>query len=64
MHGNPYIHKVVPYDPVMDNFIWSEGQGTYEGLFNFVLMPKVNTDKVPNFIHGNEHKIEYDLNYA
>ena len=64
LHGNPFVHKVVPYDQVMDNFIWSEGQGTYEGLFNFVIIPNVNTDKVPNFIHGNEHKIEYDLNYA
>jgi glycosyltransferase involved in cell wall biosynthesis len=64
LHGNPYIHKVVPYDPVMDNFVWSEGQGTYNGLFNFVLMPSVNTNKTTNFVHGNEHKIEYDLNHA
>ena len=63
LHGNPHIHKVIPYDPIMENFVWSEGQGSYQGFFEFCLMPHTNTHKNPNFIHGNKHKIEYELNY-
>lgn len=64
LSGNPYIHKTVPYNPVMENFAWSEGQGTYSGFFEFVLMPHINSNKISNFIHGNKHNIEYDLSYA
>lgn len=64
LNGNAFIHKAVPYDPVMENFSWSEGQGTYDGIFNFVLMPHINTNRVANFIHGNQHQIEYDLKHA
>ena len=62
--GNPYIYKVLPYNSIMDNFIWSEGQGNYNGMFNFVLMPNTNTDKIKNYIHGNLHKPAYELSYA
>ena len=62
--GNPYIHKVIPYNSIMDNFIWAEGQGNYNGMFNFVLIPNTNTDKIKNYIHGNLHKPIYELSYA
>lgn len=64
LSGNPYVYKVVPYDPVMENFAWSEGQGTYGGFFEFALMPHINSNKISNFIHGDKHQIEYDLEYA
>ena len=48
----------------MDNFAWAEGQGAYKGFFEFALMPNTNTNKTINYIHGNKHKIEYDLSYA
>jgi len=62
--GNPYVFRVLPYDPAMDNFAWAEGQGAYKGFFEFALMPNTNTNKTINYIHGNKHKIEYDLSYA
>ena len=61
---NPHIHKVLPYDPIMENFAWAEGQGDHKGFFNFSLMPHTNTHRVQNFIHGGEHQIKYNLNYA
>ena len=64
LSGNPYIHKLVPYDPIMENSVWSEGRGSYKGFFEFALMPHVNTNKISNFIHGNKHDIEYDIDYA
>jgi glycosyltransferase involved in cell wall biosynthesis len=64
LNGNPYIHRTVLYDDVMNNHLWSEGQSSYNGMFEFVLIPNGNTDKFKNYIHGNKHKIPYDLNYA
>lgn len=64
LSGNPYIHKVLQYDPVMENFAWAEGYGKYKGLFNFVLRPHTNTTINSNYLHGNENPIEYDINHA
>jgi glycosyltransferase involved in cell wall biosynthesis len=64
LSGNPYIHKVLRYDPIMENSLWSEGHGKHKGFFAFTLMPHTNTSKVMNYTHSNKHTIEYDLNYA
>lgn len=64
LSGNPYVHKVVQYDSVMENFAWAEGYGKYKGLFEFVLRPNANTHFTSNYLHGNKHQIEYDINYA
>jgi hypothetical protein len=64
LNGNPYVHRVVLYDDVMNNHAWSEGQGEYNGMFEFALIPRGNTDNLKNYIHGNKHKIPYDLQHA
>jgi hypothetical protein len=48
----------------MEDFLWSEGRGSYDGMFEFVLMPHINTHRIKNYIHGNKHKLDYDLNHA
>jgi len=60
----PYVHKVVPYDDCMIDFVWAEGQGSYQGMFEFALMPDSNTGIRKNYIHGNKHSINYDIHYA
>ena len=62
--GNPYIHKVLPYDKAMDDPKWAEGQGTHEGFFNFALLPHLNTHLHNNFAHADLHKIPYNLTHA
>ena len=64
LFGNPYIYKFLNYDPVMDDAMWGEGNGPHEGFFDFVLMPHTNTSKSFNYIHGNKHTIDYNINYA
>tara|TARA_B100001094_G_scaffold326424_1_gene382539 strand:- start:586 stop:2496 length:1911 start_codon:yes stop_codon:yes gene_type:complete len=64
LHGNPYVHKVVEYNSVMENPSWSEGHLGHNGFFNFCLRPHSNTHTTKNFQHGGKHNIEYDLNYA
>ena len=62
--SNPNVYKVVPYDKVMENFSWGEGQGKHDGFFNFVLIPHSNTHITKNYIHGNKYKLNYDINHA
>lgn len=64
LFGNPYIHKFLNYNPAMDDPMWGEGRGAHQGFFDFVLIPHTNTHKNFNYVHGNKHKIEYDINYA
>lgn len=64
LHGNPFIHKTIEYNKIMENFMWSEGHSSHNGYFEFSLMPHINTHVIPNFVHGNKYKIQYDLNYA
>lgn len=62
--GNPYIHKFLKHDPIMDDSMWGEGKGLHEGFFDFVLIPNTNTSKIFNYVHGNKHKIDYNIYYA
>lgn len=62
--GNPYVHKVLPYDKAMDDPKWAEGQGAHKGFFNFALLPHLNTHLHNNFAHADLHKIPYNLTHA
>lgn len=64
LQGNPHIHKVIPYDPIMNTSAWSEGSGEYKGMFRFCLLPYTNTHINGNYIHNGNNQIEYDINYA
>ena len=66
INGNPFIFKHVLYDPIMENFLWAEGQNVESGMFDFVIKPHSNTHSQgnSNYIHGQKHKPEYDIYYA
>lgn len=64
VNGNPYVFKFLTYNSIMENHAWSEGSGSHEGFFEFCLMPHTNANQFNNYLHGNKHTIEYDLNYA
>lgn len=61
LKGNPYVHKLIPYSPQMDDIFMLEGRGEHEGFFEIAFLPYVNTHKVPNFTHNGKDKINYDL---
>ena len=63
LEGNPYIYKIIPYVPQMDNFIWSEGNKQNNGLFEISYTPYMTTQKNINYIHNGKDKIELDLRY-
>jgi hypothetical protein len=64
LNGNPYIHKTIPYDNIMENTPWAQGQGEHKGYFKFCILPHMNTHKLLNFSHADSHPIPYDLSHA
>jgi hypothetical protein len=61
LKGNPYIHRLIPYSPQMDDIFMLEGRGEHKGFFDIAFLPYVNTHKIPNFTHNGKDKINYDL---
>lgn len=61
LDNNPYIHKVIPYSPEMDNLLLMEGQGDKKGFFDIAFLPHIGTQKMFNYQHNGEDKIELDI---
>ena len=61
MHGNPNIHRILPYTPQMDNLFWLEGHGDHEGYFEVAYLPYIGTQKIFNYQHNGIDKLALDL---
>ena len=61
LHGNPHIHRILPYTPQMDNLFWLEGHGEHEGYFEVAYLPYIGTQKIFNYQHNGIDKIALDL---
>ena len=59
--GNPYVHKVIPYIPQMDNLMWLEGAGEHKGFFEIAFLPHIGTQRVLNYLHNGKDIIEFDI---
>lgn len=59
LHGNPYIHKILPYVPQMDSLLWSEGQANHMGFFEIAFLPFVTTQRFLTYLHNGKTKIAY-----
>ncbi len=64
LSGNPYVHKAITYDNIMENIPWSQGQGEHSGYFEFAILPHMNTHKSHNFSHADKNPIPYDISHA
>ena len=60
--GNPYVHKVLDYTPQMDQLLWLEGAGAYDGFFEIAFLPHIGTQRMLNYLHNGKTNIAYDLN--
>ena len=64
LDGNPYIHKVIPYNDQMDNLRGLQGAGSHKGYFDIVFQPYFTTQRHPTYSKNGEDKVAYkDLNY-
>jgi len=61
LDGNPYVDKVIPFMPQMENQIWCEGNKYSPGYFDIAFIPYVGTQKVLTYLHNGKDKIEFDI---
>jgi hypothetical protein len=60
-NSNPFVHKVIPYIPQMENLLWLEGAGEHNGFFEIAFLPQIGTQKSINYIHNGKDVIQFDL---
>ena len=61
LDGNPYVHKMIPYDKGLDNLPAMEGQAEHKGYFEIAFLPFIGTQRVLNYMHNGKDKIQFDL---
>jgi hypothetical protein len=61
LDGNPYVHKVLPYLPQMDNLPWLEGTSKHKGFFEVAFLPFIGTQRIFDYQHNGKDKISLEL---
>lgn len=61
LDGNPYLHKVIPYDKNLDNLTAMEGQANHKGFFEIAFLPFIGTQRILNYMHNGKDKIQFDI---
>jgi hypothetical protein len=61
IRDNPVVHKVLPYNPICDNLLFLEGQGTHKGFFELAFLPHATTQKFFAYQHNGKDKIQFSL---
>jgi hypothetical protein len=61
LDGNPYVHKVIPYNKGLDNLTAMEGQAEHKGYFEIAFLPFIGTQRILNYMHNGKDKIQFDL---
>jgi len=62
LDGNPYVHKWLEYNPIMDNLIWLEGNNQHDGYFDIAYLPYTCTQRNLNYLHNGIDKLDFVLN--
>ena len=60
LDGNPYVHKLIPYNPSLDNVFSLEGSGESEGHFKVVYAPHFYTQKISCYQHNAKDVIDFN----
>ena len=61
LDANPFIHKVIPYNPKMDDLLWLEGRGEHKGFFEVAYLLHLGTQRLFNYQHNGKDLIALDL---
>ena len=61
LDGNPYIKKVIPYLPNMENEMEMIGAGKEKGYVDICMLPFIQTQRMLNYL--SERKIDFDTKY-
>ena len=63
LHGNKYVHKIIPFIQQMENNLWNEGVYEHEGFFEVAFAPYLSTKVKLDYTHNGKDKIALNLNY-
>ena len=61
LSGNPHVHKVLAYNPQMDNLMWLEGNGDHKGYFEVAYLAHAGTQRFLNYLHNDKDKIDFEI---
>ena len=58
---NPNVHKLLPYSPVLEDFLMMEGRSGDDGYFDILFNPNCTTQKNLAYLHNGNDKIQFSL---
>ena len=61
IEDNPFVYKVLPYEPKIDNLYLLEGKGGHEGYFDLAFLPHCMTQKTYSYTHNGKDKNQFEL---
>ena len=61
IEDNPAIHKLLPYNPQLENLLFLEGRGDHEGYFEMAFLPNIGTQRHLNYLHNGKDKTQFEL---
>ena len=61
LDGNPYVHKVIPFAPSLDDPFTLEGRADNEGYFDIAYFPNLATQKFVSYTHNCKDKTDFSL---
>ena len=59
---NPYIEKLLPYSPLVEDTFLMEGISEHEGYFEAIFYPHSTTQKHISYIHNAKDKMQFSVN--
>ena len=61
LETNDYIHKVIEFNPIVEQPFYLEGKGKDKGWFEIAFLPYFGTQKTINYTHNGKDLINFDL---
>ena len=61
IEDNPNVHKMLPYQQNVENLLFLEGRGSYEGYFELAFLPNIGTQRHLNYLHNGKDKTQFEL---
>ena len=58
---NPYVYKLMPYSPSVENSFAMEGAGENKGYFEMAFYPHTTTQKNASYLHNGLDKPQFSL---
>ena len=61
IEDNPSVHKLLPYQPQVENLLFLEGRGEHQGYFDMAFLPNIGTQRHLNYLHNGKDKTQFEL---